>query len=245
MHGDRCERETVESLWAELAPQWRGLVDAVARTADAARAIAGVPAAWIDLLGSGQAIAVAADQWCAMPRFARYLRTSTLDVGVGTGIGGPVLAYLIADWAEQHGEVRPGLMIGGAPTPPEVLAGFEGQVGVLPAGLHAAWSAHGFMLLKSGGWLGSLIPAGASITGPPAMFPRRVRGRVGDAVGKFECLEVIDPGRSYSGCLVRPPGERAWLDHVVHGASSGEFCDSHRPTLECMFTDRSMSELDA
>ena len=237
--------DATEALWSALTPGWEGVTGSVARSADAAREIPGVPRAWIDLVGNGERIALAAEQWRDMPRFARYLRSSTLDVGVGLGVGGPVLVYLLSDWVDvPTGGFLPGLMIGGLPTPPEALASFEERVGEIPAALRGAWRAHGFVLLKNGRWLGTLVPGGERITRPPALVPRPSRGWAGQEEGRFECLEVLDPDRSITGCLVRRPGERAWLDYIVYRDGSGRVHSNHRPTIESTFTDWDTSEFE-
>lgn len=225
-------------LWDDLLSRYGGIVGELRRSADAVRQLAGVPEEWVRIFAEGDRVGRAIAPWAErMPRFARYLGSSLLDVGVGDGIGGPVMAYLIRDWTERgYQDYEPGLMIGGLPSPTRLLDDLEDDVGRLPPSLRAAWEIHSFAHLKTGGWLGSLRPEGYEIVLPPAILPHTATGWVGEVYGEFECLEILNPGTRRRGCLVRPPGTGAWMDHIVY-PEGDQIVDSLRPTLEETFTD--------
>jgi hypothetical protein len=242
---DMCEKRQseIDRLWSDLLPSWSGVVGGVSRQPGEVEGIPGVPAAWVAMFREGDRMDNATAPWRAMARFHRYLQASLIDVGVGTGIGGPVLVYLVRDWNETApGEYEAGLMIGGAPTHAEVLYAFERESGEIPSSLRTAWLAHAFLLLKNGRWLGSLRREGTVISRPPAKSARPLRGLVGGVYGEFECLEVFDPGSPVSGCIVRRPGEQVWGDHVVYFEGRKTIVDSHRSSIESTLTDWETSE---
>jgi hypothetical protein len=233
----------VDAHWHDLSAGWSGVIDTVARTPDELGRIADVPPGWVAALEAAARGSDVAERWRAIPRFARYLRSALLDVGVGSGIAGPVLVYLLRDWNQLDDEqFEPGLMIGGVPaTDPDVEA-FEREVGPVPDALRAAWKQHSFLLLKNGLWLSSPRLEESTMVGGPRIAGTPSTGWVGGEHGTYECLEVLDPGSAISGCLVRAPGEASWRDHVVYREMSGHITHSTRPTIESTLTDWDFAE---
>ncbi len=178
----------VERLWSTLLPGWSGVVGAVHRRPADIREIPSVPEPWVELLARDSAIEDLVAAWSPLPRFSAWLASSLLDVAVGTGMGGPVMVYLLRDWSRPHGEAAPGLMLGGAPTGALALEGFQDEVGPLPTSLITAWRLHSYLLLWDGQWLGSLAPAGEAIAPRPRMAPRTSKGQLGGRPGRYECL---------------------------------------------------------
>lgn len=237
MDSTPADGDDIARLWSRLLPGWRGVVGAVHRAPEELRQNPEVPDAWVELFSSDRVVDALVAAWRPLPRFSAYLASSLLDAAVGTGMGGPVLVYLLRDWTRNHGESHPGLMLGGVPAGARALEQFQSEVGPLPAALQSTWLLHSFLLLKNGQWLGSLLPAGEVIAPRPRVAPGTSQGQLGGRSGRYECLEVFEPGSAVSGCVIRAPGEAAWRDHVVYRERDGVLTESHRPTLESTLTD--------
>jgi hypothetical protein len=244
MSGDYRESAEIERLWRELLSE-RGWEDRdLCRTPEQAVGLPGVPAAWVEMLAGPDRVADAVRPWHGMPRFTRYLQSSTLDVRLVAGDDEPVMAYLIRDWKETgFGSHEPGLMLGGIPTPAAKLDAFQTEVGELPGSLRTAWLAHSYVLLKNDRWLNSFLHEGEHAKRRPVIIPAKAsKGWVGGVHGHFECLAIFNVGSPICGCVVRAPGEQAWRDRVVYREGSGLLMESHRPTVEDTFTDWEVTE---
>jgi hypothetical protein len=229
----------LEALWHDLLPTWSGVVARIAHDPGESDRVGDVPAAWDRTLKAQRR----ADAWAGLPRFQAYLRESLVDVAVGEGMAGLVLVYLLRDFEQVDDEhFRPGLMIGGIPASEHRIELLEGDVGPLPESLKSVWRNHAFLLLKNRRWLGSVGDEGGDVVDRVRMTAKPSSGWVRGKWGRYETLEILDPGTSAAGCLTRRPGDRAWQDHIVYRDAPGRIAESHRPSLESTLTDWDFDE---
>lgn len=228
-----------------LLDQWGGWIDTVYDVAQLPQLSERIPPSWLRIADT-PCTNVIAELWSeardVLPRFVQYLSQSTLAVVVADGRIGPTLVYHIQDWEETEiAQYEDGFMFAGLPTPIEPIDAFEQSVGKIPVSLRSLWQVHGFMLLKDGALLSSLMRTSEEFCGSPKVLGLRKVSY--DPEEQYECLAIANVWKELPFCLTRKPDTCCWEDFIVLADRDGEkVSPAGKIRIDDLLTDWTFSE---